>query len=80
MDHEQDYMVIEKEQFQSLVVTDDRYSALIHALFSSADLSYTNKTLTFDTYAIDIILKMLEPYRYGQVLENLIKEKDGNNE
>lgn len=68
--------VLENREYSNLVRTDEKYSLLVESIFNNARLGYDGETLTFDTGAIDILMKTFEAYSYSKHLERLKSEKE----
>lgn len=57
-------------------VIDDRYDTIINYLLNGAELTYDKNELRQDDYDVMRIVKILEPRKYFDKLEQLQKEEE----
>lgn len=65
---------VQDNRHDSIIV--DRYDTLINFLLNSSELTYDNKELRQDAYDVMKVVKVLEPRRYFDKLEQLQKKEE----
>ena len=76
---ERDLMEFIREVIQDSrcdIVINDRYDTIINYLLNGADLTYDKNELRQDSYDVMKIVKILEPRKYFNKLEQLQKEEE----
>lgn len=66
--------VIQDSRYDSVI--NDRYDTIINYLLNGADLTYDKNELRQDSYDVMKIVKILEPRKYFDKLEQLQKEEE----
>lgn len=68
-------VLIQTEEYRTLIRIKTEHELLINALLDGARLDYTGKDLSFDGDAICVMLKAMEPDDYTGVLQELQRQK-----
>lgn len=66
--------VIQDSRYDSVI--NDRYDTIINYLLNGAELTYDKNELRQDSYDVMKIVKILEPRKYFDKLEQLQKEEE----
>lgn len=73
---EEQLLVINRNEFENLMRTRDRYELFVDALLRSSRLSYDGQSLAFDTGVVDLLVKTFESGSYERLLKQLKDEQD----
>lgn len=67
---------IEPDKLVEMIKTEAKMDVLEETLFSSSDLSFNRKRLTFDDTTVSAMVRALFPARYEQRMKELEKEEE----
>ena len=71
-----DYMAIPMDEYADLIRAEQTLDALLHALFTDAELEWDEKSLKFSNKAVSHVLCALCRYRYFGKVQELKKARE----